>query len=234
MKLSELAEAVTFEPDQRTLDFSAIPTDLNDLLGFTGGLLVLTGDDDIVGLAHYSIKEFLLSDRIKASSVSEFFQGDCLAHLSLVMTSMRYLMMDDFSDGPCRSAKRLESRDNNYRFLRYAGANWMMHYKALPETVVHELDLELIDMFCDPNNAKKVQSMQQIELRERDMISVYSSEGDTKYDTGERFLEGFQEVSVTSEPFYYGALYGLRGLVMRLFKKGYDINAYGGYYEFHS
>ena len=224
LKLSELAEAVTFDPDERTLDFSAIPTEPNNLLGLTGGLLVLTGDEDVVGLSHYSVKEFLLSDRIKDSSVGEFFEGDDLAHLDLVVTSMKYLMLDDFSDGPCRSVKRLRSRKTKYHFVQYAANNWMNHYKALPARAGLSLNSELITMFSEQDNTKKFQSMEQIEQFNEALTYSYHME--------EAFVSVFQDLCIASDPFYYGALYGLDGLLLWLLEMGYNINAKGGYYEY--
>jgi hypothetical protein len=58
------------------MDFSALPTDSEDIIGFCGGLVTISGsDEETVNLSHFSIKEFLLSQRIKNTQVSDFYAG---------------------------------------------------------------------------------------------------------------------------------------------------------------
>jgi len=59
LTLRELSEAVSIEFRQTRLDFSAIPTDPEDIFRFCGGLVTLSGHDneETVNLSHFSIKE---------------------------------------------------------------------------------------------------------------------------------------------------------------------------------
>ena len=62
LSLKELAEAITIESGQTQIDFLALPTNEEDVMQYIAGIAMVTdGPDRRVGLAHYSVQEFLLS-----------------------------------------------------------------------------------------------------------------------------------------------------------------------------
>ncbi len=76
LTLHELSEAIAIEIGQTHMDFSAVPTDPEDLINLCGGLITISGhEQETVHLSHFSVKEFLLSPRIKETQVAEFFAG---------------------------------------------------------------------------------------------------------------------------------------------------------------
>lgn len=82
MTVCQLAEAIVIEPGDAKTDESAQLFNPCEVIGICGSLVTTAqsasgeGVDDpgrmLVGFAHYSVKEFLVSDRIKASSARRF------------------------------------------------------------------------------------------------------------------------------------------------------------------
>ena len=217
LRLSELAEAVTLDQTQDRMDFSTIATDPADLMRFSGGLVTHTGNSTIVGLAHFSIKEFLLSDRIQRSSVCEFYAGASEIQLELTRICLSCLMMDDFRDGQCYSMKQLVFRTRKYRFLSYAVHHWVEHYHSLPVPYSDSLNQTLLRFFTAPKYAQNVLAWQQIEERNELFPSWMQSQWTFGYSTE------FQTISAEN-PIFNAARYGLSGLIEAMCQMGYDVN----------
>jgi hypothetical protein len=116
LTLRELSEAISIEFQQRQLDFSAIPTDPEDIFRFCGGLVTLSGHDneETVNLSHFSIKEFLLSPRITETEVSEFYAGSSNVLFDIAATCLTYIMLDDFKEGQCLNETNMRKRKSKY------------------------------------------------------------------------------------------------------------------------
>ena len=216
LSLLELAEAVTLDQAQDRMDFSTIATNPADLMRFSGGLVTHTGNRTIVGLAHFSIKEFLLSDRIQRSSVCEFYAGASEIQLELTRICLNYLMMDDFRDGQCYSTKQLVFRTRKYRFLSYAVHHWVEHYHSLPVLYSESLNQTLLRFFTAPN-AQNILAWQQIEERNESFPSWMKSEWKSGYRTE------FQTISAEN-PIFNAARYGLSALIEAMCQMGHDVN----------
>jgi len=64
LTLAELGEAVVIEPCQRFLRPGERINNINLLLPWCGNLLIQDEEENLVHLAHHTVKEFLLSKRI--------------------------------------------------------------------------------------------------------------------------------------------------------------------------
>jgi hypothetical protein len=70
MTLFELAEAVIVDPENDFFDPEERLIDPNELLDMCGSLVQLNAEDNIVSLAHYSVKEYIISPRLLAKQTS--------------------------------------------------------------------------------------------------------------------------------------------------------------------
>lgn len=131
LKAAELADALGYVADEDRFDFTAVPTDPEDLLLYCGGLVSLSDADGTIGLAHFSIKEFLLSERIRKSSVHEFYADHELVHAEIVTTCISYLSISDFATGQCHTVRQSSSRLDSHSLMKYAALYWMEHYKRI-------------------------------------------------------------------------------------------------------
>jgi hypothetical protein len=160
LTLGELAEAISIEIGQARMDFSAVPTDPEDILRFCGGLVTIAGPDDqeTVNFSHFSIKEFLLSPRILETEVAEFYGGSPAVIYDVAAMCMTYIMMDDFADGQCLETMKLKERGREYGFLNYAASQWDSHYKEVDPASQGELEDLLWRFFLDSDMAGPFES----------------------------------------------------------------------------
>lgn len=130
LTLDELAEAISIDPesDQGSMDFGAVDTDPEDVLGILGGLVVVSAEK-IVSLAHYSVKEFLVSEEVRTTKPN-FWIGSYDVERDLAAVCLAYLCYDDFRKPLLPDIGAFEGRLNEYKFLAYATVAWPSHVKG--------------------------------------------------------------------------------------------------------
>lgn len=228
LTLRELAEAISVETGQARMDFSAVPTDPEDILRFCGGLVTIAGHDDqeTVNFSHFSIKEFLLSPRILDTEVAEFYGGSPAIIYDVAATCITYIMMDDFADGQCLETTKLKERGRKYGFLGYAANQWNSHYKEVDSASQGELGDLLWRFFIDSDMAGPFESwLQQFYEFDHFSSEIYdwclNSEAHWWKNERERVLTVIQK----GPPLYHAACLGLVSLVKKLIENGHDMNA---------
>jgi ankyrin repeat protein len=227
LTLRELAEAISIEIGQARMDFSAVPTDPEDILRFCGGLVTIAGHDDqeTVNFSHFSIKEFLLSPRILDTEVAEFYGGSPAIIYDVAATCITYIMMDDFADGQCLEITKLKERGCKYGFLEYAASQWDSHYKEVDSASKGNLEDLLWRFFIHSDMAGPFESWLQ-QLYEFGHFSSDVYEWHFNYEAHwwknepERVLTVIQK----GPPLYHAACLGLASLVNKLVEKGHDMN----------
>lgn len=106
MTVCQLAEAIVIEPGDAKTDESARLFNPCEVIGICGSLVTTAqsasgeGVDDpgrmLVGFAHYSVKEFLVSDRIKASSARKFSLDQVDGRVYLTTINLTYLTFERY------------------------------------------------------------------------------------------------------------------------------------------
>jgi ankyrin repeat protein len=228
LTLRELAEAMSIEIGQARMDFSAVPTDPEDILRFCGGLVTIAGHDDreTVNFSHFSIKEFLLSPRILDTEVAEFYGGSPAIIYDVAATCITYIMMDDFAGGQCFETTKLKERGRKYGFLDYAASHWDSHYKEVDSASQGELEDLLWRFFVDSDMAGPFESWLQ-QLYECDYILVDGYEWHPNHEQAHWWKDEQERVLAVSQkgpPLCYAACLGLASLVKKLVEKGHDMN----------
>lgn len=154
MTLDELAEAVAIDPndDATSMDFSAVDTDPEDILEVLGSLVTVS-TDNYVSLAHYSVKEFLVSeDMMKHKPL--FWIGHNEVEAQLASVCLTYLCYDDFAETKLPEVEHLEERLAEFKLYRYAAQAWAIHAnrsekeQRQPEEVV-DLTMRLLHLRDD-------------------------------------------------------------------------------------
>ena len=137
MTLTELAEAVAVNVDESCFDVEDRFTSPSDLLRLCASLVILQGaginEEGIaikdepreIGLAHYSVAEYLTSEHIQNSEAKSFAVTPQEAHEYMVKSSLLYLESFDESDW------LYESVYNDFPFLKYAAIKWLDHFRAV-------------------------------------------------------------------------------------------------------
>ncbi|KAK0726550.1 ankyrin repeat-containing domain protein [Apiosordaria backusii] len=125
LTLEELAEAISIEPDsgEDSMDFNAVDTDPEDMLELLGGLVTVS-PDKFVSLAHFSVKEFLVSEDI-CKMKPLFCVAKYKTESALASVCLTYLCYSDFARPLPPSSEKLQE----YKFLPYAAQSWALHAK---------------------------------------------------------------------------------------------------------
>jgi hypothetical protein len=121
MNLLELVEVLAVDIDRDEPQFNPenrIP-EPKDILSMCSTLVTTTNLTEWLRLAHFSVKEYLLSDRIKSSKASAYSIDPISGNLFIAQTYLAYLLGSQFSDGHCGFGE-IESRRRKWPLFRAA------------------------------------------------------------------------------------------------------------------
>ena len=153
LTLAELTEAIAISSTLTKMDRSTLLNHPEDILDICGGLVTLDETTNIVGLAHFSVKEYLTSPRI-ATSAPNVVAGYAIdvegTHVLLAKCCLRYLAFKDFEVGACVHEHDYKERVAEYAFLSYAAENWPAHAQHYAHGQNDTMFLALMDVLLDP------------------------------------------------------------------------------------
>lgn len=147
----------------RPMRYKEYPGDAENLVGHNDDISMQTGDameatcattkasqegKEIVylRLAHFSVKEYLISERIRDGPASKYSISEILANLSITYTCLGYI---SHFDKPISWTSELLQQ---FPLVMYAARYWERHYGALDEdTCGSQLD-RLVMNFFEPEN----------------------------------------------------------------------------------
>ncbi|KAI9871309.1 MAG: hypothetical protein M1830_003043, partial [Pleopsidium flavum] len=217
VRLDEVAEALSIDweaPDSPSFTTSLRLLDIQDVLVMCSSLVttsrvVLKNQDHSLSreiqeirLAHFSVKEFLISERIRNSSVSMFALVDQSAHAFIAQCCIVYLLqfevlLEEYMLGQSPLA-------------HYAARYWIDHVKmshqAESSEIIHRLALELL---------------QPDQLPYANWCRLFDPDKPWK-DTG------FGKSSDIVAPLYYTSMAGFQKLSSLILERGDDPKAKGG------
>jgi len=155
-------------------------------------------------LAHYSVKEYLTSDRILAGSASAFACFETSANRNITELCLTYLSSFERPDTLTYGSLTA------FPLLSYASRFWFKHAQTANE-----------EMGLDPVIVKFLNEAKSLILLNR-LLDVHPS-----YE-GEAFFR--ITPSKVGSPLYYASYYGLSRVAAMLAEGGADVNAQGGDY----
>jgi ankyrin repeat protein len=150
----------------------------------------------IIELAHYSVKEYLVSDRISAGRAARYSMRDDVCHDTITANCLGYLLQ--FQD-PELKPDILQS----FNLAHYSARFWPRHAKKVSEYTEATKET-MIRLLCRNEPAY---------LNWTRMYD-YSELGFPKH------------IDKVMDPLYYAALFGLKDVVKLLLDKGADVNAH--------
>lgn len=104
------------------------------------------GDNRPVRIAHFSVQEFLVSNRIKTSRAATFAMSDQQQHFRICKACLLYLLNDDFV------AQSLTNQVvQQYSWASYAAKGWLHHYQQADRELVQQLSARIIGLFTVGN-----------------------------------------------------------------------------------
>lgn len=213
LRIEEVAEVVAveigddprFDPENRLPEPRDILTICSSLFTTATSTISAYGETyeiEELRLAHFSVKEYLISDRIRTGPASRYAIEQC-AEEHIAQTCLIYLL---YFNGPTTL-----TLDNvgKFRLARYAAQYWTQHARAAQKGTdrVNELSLELF------------------QLKSNAYISWNRL---FDLDRPWRGLDMTKSLKNVASPLYYAALAGLVEPVRLLLEKGADVDSPGG------
>ncbi|KAL8869919.1 MAG: hypothetical protein Q9174_003911, partial [Haloplaca sp. 1 TL-2023] len=127
LTLDELAECIgiDLEEENEAMDFDAVETNPENLLKRCSSLVTVS-DDGHVSLAHYTVKEFLVSESIR-NDLPFFYVGNDDVEAELAQVCLTYLCYSDFIAGSVTDDLVDSEYLDKYKFLNYAATSWGVH-----------------------------------------------------------------------------------------------------------
>lgn len=186
-----------------------------------------------ISLAHFSVKEYLVSDRIWRGPASAYglqelkcnerIAEDCLGYLLHLISPeiSKSTALEDYPS-PKKPTNYLSMTIEEYPLAQYAAKYWFEHYGLIERTestalaLVQELFLSKIEAF-----------MNWLGLFDPDRTWLGLFDTDRPW-WARPWTMGYR----TGAPLYYASLLGLSESVALLIENGADVNAQGGWREY--
>ncbi|EXK23280.1 hypothetical protein FOMG_19942 [Fusarium oxysporum f. sp. melonis 26406] len=167
------------------------------------GLIDHDDETDEIFFSHTSIRDFLCAEDTANSEAWFNLRDTKSARQHLLVKCLTYLLFDEFQV-PCSDKTTLDTRLRSYPLLEHAAKTW-------PEYFGHgdlvESQVEKALRLMDSRKASGGQYASWIQVLTNDVPA---------------------NVSLTTEPLYYAASFGLLPLVEHLVKRGATVDAPGG------
>ena len=229
LSVADVAEAVVIDPgsccfdvEDRLPDPFDIVDVLSSLVSCSSRQILIEGSDSLSGryagaelateirLAHYSVKEYLVSDRIRRGSRSWFYINPYEAHHSIARMCLTYLLQFDQPHFSSRETVRY------YPFCLYAAEYWYKHAKSAYDlsdgrnSMNENEDLtHLVVQLLDDKTSSFINW-----LRLCDPCEPLDGADDTRV------------IECMASPMFYACYLGLKDVARLLQDQGVSINAY--------
>ena len=206
--LSKCSQGIVDPDDRRFLDVVNI---CRCLVSSHEEKLMVCGEPQvcqIVRFAHFSVKEYLLSDRIKCSAAAKFAVDPSIAHYQIAECCLLTLLKN--GRDPLRA-----STWEQLPLIRYAAEYWFKHVDLCGAGA--DLRQPLVSLIN--------QLFQDSAMAFEKWLSVFNP------NTGRPFFRRYEKGLTTGpSPLYFAALLGLIQMAEFLLDRGADVNSFGGKY----
>jgi ankyrin repeat protein len=218
LRIEEVAEAAVvdprlsppFNPEERLIDPRI------NILEILGSLVTISsmsvsrkvsGDNlpiEELSLAHFSVREYLTSERIQCSEASRFGTTDVGAHTFIAESCLQYIFHYDESDFKATSTKDLE----DFPLLRYTCEFWYTHVKLIPLGSQKPIELVILKLF----------------LSSTVLLSWLRIHCPTQ-----PWLKPFEDSDAIGTALYHASNIGLQAVVQALLEEEANVNAKAEY-----
>lgn len=202
LTVPELAEALALETEDEPRRYPSDQTlSLSQIQKYCSPLIEI-GPSDTIRLAHFTVKEYLTSDRLDNEIQPHFTER--VARAQIAKSCLGYLIQLDKDDIP-------QSLRENFPLASYASRYWMSHASAAEEWDV-EVSGFCGELLLKPKAFKNAYRLYSLDRPWRNTHTTPILEEDTP------------------TPLYYASLIGLSRTTSLLLKAGEDVNLLGGVY----
>ncbi|KAF7980597.1 hypothetical protein HWV62_37362 [Athelia sp. TMB] len=207
MRLAELADVVSV--DLHAEDGPCYDPDLKygdniTALAVCSGLV--TESHGIVKLSHFSVKEYLISERTKADTAVLFAINEQISHSVIVQTCLAYLLSFDKNESIVEGI-------GPFPLALYAAQCWFRHYQSVQHPESSPVQTLLPKLFSSSTYAM----VNWIRLNDPESSQWWWVRPNLDIRAAD-----------IAQPLYYASFLGLKHIVEDLLDSGADINSRGG------
>lgn len=235
--IEELAEAVLINVDEQSFDHEERSDDpLSVVLELCSSLVAVTkatesdglwsrnnrlpltglrgyGSSNVVRFAHYSVKEYITSERNKHTALALFYFSELDAHQHIAQAQLLYMLTVAISGNEV-THPRYENEKNILRF--YSSQYWPQHCSRVPSDQRSNLLVELIHALFNTEDPRP--------------YIYWLNSYDQDYQTdGHLFSRHGRNLSDFAPPIYFASLLGELSTCQWLISNGYSIDDPSGY-----
>jgi ankyrin repeat protein len=211
LSVEEIAEIVAIDATRDpAFDPNEVLEDPLEALNICSSLVTIStnkedgetrSDSRIIALAHYSVKEYLVSDRIKQGSAKQYSMQEVECHSAITKSSLKYLTQ---IQQPLSKEILKESA-----LAIYSAEFWSSHLQKTGDDIEQLSRLAMSLMAIE-------------EPAYRTWIGLYNPDRPSEQPSLERRLNDL------AMPLYYAAGLGLSTIARLLLDEGAEVNAQGG------
>lgn len=209
MKLWEVVDAIAVETGDKCMDPDRKLNEPEDITHICGSLVDLNRWNMTLGLAHFTVKEYLTSTSITRGPAAAYQIRPHTANTELTKTCLTYILFSDFSTGPCETEDEFLARLDEFPLLRYAPYYWPQHILKYEIGSNETLDALLFSFFRLKQDCGSFLSWWQL----------YHAGKDNQYDGPKREPDTL---------LYLAAKMGQHPALRELLEGGADVNDKGG------
>ncbi|KAG0131109.1 hypothetical protein HOY82DRAFT_485560, partial [Tuber indicum] len=207
--LSEIREGLAIEIGSKRIDPDNRLNDEEDILDICSGL-VDRSEKNVAGLAHFTVKEYLASPNLAKGKASYYYINETQGNTELAKITYTYLLIQDFSTGPCSSSTEFDLREKLYPLYLYAAKHGWKHVLKYNYGSDRTLDALLAQFYSNDNNPNFI-SWRQAQISRSPNVTSY-----------------LKPVFSSTTTLYYASELGLWQLIKGIIGGGADVNHHGG------
>ncbi|KAG0131112.1 hypothetical protein HOY82DRAFT_485547, partial [Tuber indicum] len=209
LTLSEIREGLAIEIGSERMDPDNRLNDEEDILDICGGL-VDRNEKNIAGLAHFTVKEYLVSPNLAKSKASYYYVNETRGNTELAKITYTYLLLQDFSTGPCSTDTEFDLREKEYPLYLYASKHGWRHVLKNNYGSDKTLDALLAQFYSNDNDPNFI-SWRQAQTPHFPDVTSY-----------------LKPALSSTATLYYASELGLWQLIKGIIGGGADVNHHGG------
>jgi len=216
LAVDEVAEVIAIDVARNpAFDRDEVLEDPLEALDICSSLVTIAKHDSNGGLestrqvavlTHYSVKEYLVSDRIQRGQAARYSMQSAACHSTIAKACLG--LLDQFQ----KPKSMAEDTFGECKLARYSAKFWLSHAQKVGDRAA-ETSLAALHLLSADNAAYL------------NWIRIHDPDRPWEEPKFERVLEE------TPNPLYYAALYGLGEVTSLLLDEGANVNAQGGRYS---
>lgn len=207
MTIDQILEGIAVEIGETTMDPENKLNEPEDILDLCRGLAVMDDRSRILRLAHFTVKEYLVSTGISQGPAASYHMPPETSNPELAKICLTYLMFDDFETGSCPTQEELGSRLELYPLYHHAACSLYLYILEYIKAGADEvLDQLLLQFFLLDGNSGQFAA----------------------WDQANAGFSSYRDLHPKKTPLFCAALLGLNQAVVEILKTDVDVNGYCG------